>query len=124
MISVKALAEELGKTVEEIDQVRQSKLSASQWVRRGKGVSLSEAGAATIRGHFEVCEVYPAKLRAYVKAEAPNPRFVWCVFDGMEGRWPVAIPRRLHGKLLGKYITVDAITDINGTTYRHESLGQ
>ena len=124
MISVKALAEELGKTVEEIDVVRGSKLSTKHWTRRGKGISLSDEGADIIRGHFDIPEAFPSKHRAFVKAEARNPSWVWCVLDGMEGRFPVAIPRRLRGKLVGKYITVDAITDINGTTFRHEALGQ
>ena len=123
MISQKDLAQELGKSVKEIEEVRKAKLTASQWKRVGKGCVYTDGGADIIRGHFVVPEVFPVKRQAYVKGEANNPRFVWCVIDGMEGRFPVLIPRKLRGKLVGKYITVDAITDINGTSYRHESLG-
>lgn len=124
MISVKILAEELGKTPEEIDTVRLTKLSTDQWARRGRGISITDDGAEIIRGHFDIPEIYPTKHKAYVKAECSNPRFVWCVIEGLEGKFPVYIPSRLRGKLVGKFITVDAITDAAGITYRHEALGR
>jgi hypothetical protein len=124
MIAQKDLAAELGKTVKEIDTVRQAKLTRAQWKKVGKGMVYTEAGADIIRGHFVVPEIFPTKHKAYVKSQANNPRFVHCLIEGLEGRYPVLIPRKLRGKLVGKYITVDAITDINGTSYRHESLGQ
>ena len=37
----------------------------------------------------------------------------------MEGKFPVIIPRRLSGKLDGKSIKVEAITDVTGTSYRY-----
>ncbi len=123
MISQKKLAEELGKTLEEIEAVRLSKLSTTQWCKRGVGVSLTPEGSDIIRMHFLVPEAFPTKHKAFVREEARNPRFVWCNLDGLEGRFPVAIPKKFRGKLVGKYITVDRITDIHGTTYRHEALG-
>jgi hypothetical protein len=123
MISMKKLAEELGKPLEQIEAVREAKLSSTQWSRRGRGISLTDEGEKTIRGHFVIPEAFPPKKKAFVKRPANNPRFVWCVIEGLEGTFPVAIPRRFHGKLVGKYITVDAISDNSGTTYRHEALG-
>lgn len=124
MIGQKELADEIGKTVKEIEVVRKTKLTTSQWKKVKGGFFYTEAGAEIIRGHFIVPEVFPRKYKAYVKSEANNPRFVWALIEGLEGRYPVLIPRKLRGKMLGKYITVDAITDINGTSYRHEALGQ
>lgn len=52
-------------------------------------------------------------------AQAKNPQWIYVKLDGIEGKWPVVIPRRLTGKLEGKRITVEAITDATGTSYRY-----
>ena len=123
MKSIKRLAAELGKTPEEIEAIRKEKLSDKDWRKMAWGIAIMKSGEEIIRNNDIVPEIYPKKHRAWVKAPAKNPRFVWCLIDGIEGRHPVLIPRRFIGKLVGKYITVDEIRDINGVTYRHEALG-
>lgn len=60
--------------------------------------------------------VFPVK----VLQQAPNPQWAYCVAIGKDlGKIPVVIPRRLTGKLIGKQILVEAITDNVGTTYRY-----
>jgi hypothetical protein len=77
-----------------------------------------------IKLSFDVPLAVPDKIRALVLMEARNPRWVYAKLEGHQGKVPVAIPRKLRGKLLGKRINVDAITDASGgTTYRHEMLG-
>lgn len=124
MIRLKELAEELEKPPEEILGVVEHKLSSSQWERRGRGIFVSEEGAELVRANYVIPEVVPDKFTAYVKAEARNPVWVYIVIPGMEGRHLALIPRRLCGKLVGKTIVVDAITDAKGTTFRHEDLGK
>lgn len=122
MIGMKKLAEELGKTVEEIDAVRREKLSDKHWRKMAWGIAITNEGCDIIRNNYIVPEIYPRKLRGWVKGQCANPRWVWCVFEEMDGKHQVLIPRRLAGKLIGKPITVDEIKDVNGITYRHESL--
>lgn len=52
-------------------------------------------------------------------AQARNPQWVYVKLNNVEGRIPVVIPRRLSGKLEGKRIYVEAITDSTGTSYRY-----
>ena len=124
MIRLKDLAAELEKPMDELVEVMEHKLSSDQWERRGRGVFVSEEGAELVRANYVIPEVVPDKFQAYVKAEARNPIWVYVIIPGMEGRHLALIPRRLCGKLVGKTITVDAITDANGTTFRHEALGK
>lgn len=64
----------------------------------------------------------PRFMQATVISQARNPQWVFASIHGMEGKVVVAIPRRLTNKLAGKHINVEAITDENGTSYRHEFL--
>lgn len=56
---------------------------------------------------------------AIVMSQARNPQWVYVRILGMDGKHPVIIPRRLTGKLAGKTVKVEAITDSNGTSYRY-----
>ena len=67
----------------------------------------------------------PTILRGQVVHPARNPRWLYVKIDGIEGKHPVAIPRKLRGMLMGKRIPIEAITDASGgTTYRHAELGR
>lgn len=125
MITIKKLAEELGKSVDELVKLKSQKLTKEDYIGFGKNTKFTERGAELMRLAFEVPLAVPNKFAATVIVEARNPRWVYAKIDGKEGKWPVAIPRKLRGKLLGKRILIDAITDAaGGTTYRHESLGR
>jgi|DEB19_MinimDraft_3_1074340.scaffolds.fasta_scaffold114211_2 hypothetical protein len=57
---------------------------------------------------------------AKVVQQAKNPQWVFCVAPGKDlGKIAVAIPRRLSGKLEGKFIQVEAISDSTGVSYRY-----
>lgn len=123
-IRLKDLAAELEKPMIEVETVIKQKLSPDQWEQRGRGFFVSDEGAEIVRASFDIPEIVPDKFTALVKSEARNPVWVYIVIPGMEGRHLALIPRRLCGKLVGKTIIVDAITDANGTTFRHEALGK
>lgn len=56
---------------------------------------------------------------AKVIQQAKNPQWVYCIAIGKDlGKIPAIIPRRLTGKLEGKLIMLEAISDANGTSYR------
>ena len=63
--------------------------------------------------------VKTAVFKAICLSQAPNPQWIYAKVDGIEGKTPVVIPRRLTGRLTGKRIEVEAISDSNGTSYRH-----
>lgn len=51
-------------------------------------------------------------------AQAPNPQWIYCKADGKDGKLAVIIPKRLSGKLVGKRVQIEAISDETGTSYR------
>ena len=53
-----------------------------------------------------------------------NKRFFYCTVKGFEGKWPVLIPRKLQGRLLGKEFTVEKIEDETGITFRHSFFSE
>lgn len=124
-VKIITLAERLGKTVNELLKIKAAKLTEGvHYSGYGKNTYLSEEAVELIELSLEAPLAVPNKIRATVLMEARNPRWVYAKLEGHEGKVPVAIPRKLRGKLLGKRINVDAITDSSGgTTYRHEMLG-
>lgn len=52
-------------------------------------------------------------------SQAQNPQWIYVKFMDIDGKHPVVIPRRLTGKLVGKRVHVEAITDATGTSYRY-----
>ncbi len=59
-------------------------------------------------------------LTMKVLKQAQNPQWIYCqAVEKDLGKVPVIIPRRLNGKLLGKLIDVEAISDELGTSYRY-----
>lgn len=51
--------------------------------------------------------------------QAKNPQWIYVKLKGVDGKIPVIIPRRLTGKLEGKKVYVESITDATGTSYRY-----
>jgi len=120
---ITVLAEELGVDFETLFKLRNSRLKAEHWTGTGKNTYLTEQGQDLLRLAIEVPLAVPEILRASVIHEAKNPRWVYARIIGRDGKFPVAIPRKLRGTLLGKNIPIQEIKDANGgVTYRHESL--
>lgn len=125
MKNVKQLAEELGKTVEEIVTLVADKVPKENQRKNRDKLWVDEKGEELVRLAIEVPLAVPTRFNAIVIRNAPNPHYVYARIEGREGVVPVVIPRRLSDKLVGKRIVIDAITDAsNQTTYRHELLGR
>lgn len=57
---------------------------------------------------------------AKVIQQAKNPQWAYCIAPGKNfGKIAVVIPRKLSGKLEGKLIQVEAISDSTGVSYRY-----
>lgn len=118
------LQSELGLSTIKLCTLRKDKLLPEQHYRKDDVAWFTDEGADIMRLAIAVPLAVVTKARGRVMRNAPNPRWVYAKLDGIEGVVPVAIPRRLYGKLVGKSIVVDLIKDANGgITYRHELLG-
>lgn len=119
------LADELGVSNPQLAKLRDSKCAPGDYyIGTDNRRWFTEAGADKLRLAKEVPLAVPDRAGGWVVRAAPNPRWVYAELDNDKGRVvPVAIPRRLHGRLIGKRITVDIIKDaLGGVSYRHESL--
>lgn len=121
-VKLTELAKKLGKTFDELHQLKLDKLVAGEYTGSGRNTWLIEEAAEKLRLAVELPPAVPTVLDARVLHDAPNPNWVYAIIQDVNGKRPVAIPRRLRGKLSGKPIKVHAITDATGTTYRHASL--
>lgn len=125
MITIKELATELEKPIDELVKLKGEKLAKEHYQGFGRNTKFTEEGARLMRLAYEVPLAVPDRLYAVVIHEARNPRWVYAKIVGRDGKVPVTIPRRLRGKLEGKRIEIEAITDANGdTTYRHADLAR
>lgn len=119
------LADELGITNIQLSKLRDAKCAPGDYYVKDNRRWFTEAGADKLRLAKDVPLAVPDRIGGWVVRAAPNPRWVYAELDSEKGKVvPVAIPRRLHGRLIGKRITVDIIKDAEGgVSYRHESLG-
>lgn len=120
-IKCTALAEEMGM---EIDQLLLKAARVLQPIHskgKGKNTWFTEDGADIIRQSEESPLTVAHRYEAFGIKAAPNPRWLWCTIDTFKGRIPVAIPRKMQNRLVGKYFMVEAIKDNKGTTFRHEN---
>jgi hypothetical protein len=123
-ISIKQLSEELKTTTQKLVKLSSDKLSSvEQYVKDGTKF-ITEEGIEKIKLAIRVPLALPDRRKARAIKNAPNPRWLYCKVAGVEEIVPVAIPRRLHGRLMNKQIYVHVIKDANGgVSYRHETLG-
>lgn len=118
------LQSELGLNTIKLCTLRKEKLRPDQHYREDNMAWFTDEGADIMRLAIAIPLAVVTKARGRVMRSAPNPRWVYAKLEGIDNVVPVAIPRRLYGKLVGKSIVVDIIKDANGgITYRHELLG-
>lgn len=116
------MAREMGMEVNDLIKMRNERLKPSHWTGTGGNTYFTDEGQELLRLAKDNPMLVPPILRGFVIHEARNPSWVFAKIDGRDGKVPVAIPRRLRGKLVGKQIGIEAIEDATGITYRHESL--
>jgi len=124
-VKIGTVAEELKMDINELIKLKSDKLKPDvHYTGYGKNTLLTEKAIEIIKLSLAIPLAVPNRIEAVVLREAKNPRWIYAKLNGSNLKVPVAIPRKLRGKLVGKRIYVDAITDAsNATTYRHELLG-
>lgn len=120
-IQITELAKELGHDVEKLIKLKNEKLTNAHFKGFGKNTWLNEDGADLLRLAVAAPLAVPDRLLGLVLHEAQNPRWVYVKIDGIEGKKPVLIHRRYRGRMLGKRIAINQITDDKGTTYIHNA---
>lgn len=123
-IKCTALAEEMGMDIDQLMARAARVLQPIHSKGKGKNTWFTEDGADLIRQSEEAPLTVAHRYEALGIKTAPNPRWLYCTIDTFKGKIPVAIPRKMQGRLVGKYFTAEAIQDIKGTTFRHEALSR
>ena len=119
---LKDAAEKLGKTPDEVLAMRDSLLTQEKhWKGTGKLIWLTDEGMDVLERSITEPLTVAKRIPVKVIKQAKNPRWVFAQHpDGH--KIPVVIPRRMSGKLDGKFIKVEVIESETGITYRHECL--
>lgn len=116
------LAKQLGKPAAEIVEVGERVTEPEERAGRDVRVWYAAAAADRIRQALRDPLTVARRYQAVGIHVARNPKWMFCSIEGQHGKLPVAIPRRLVGRLERKRFTVERIEDINGVTWRHAAL--
>lgn len=115
------IAERLNMEYSAILDIAVKKLTDEQISGRGRGIWVTPDGVRELELAVEAPEVSPDVHYGRVLWECRNPSWNVVNVAGI-GKRNVLIPPKLRGKLINKTIPVHAITDANGTTFRHADL--
>lgn len=125
MIPFTELAKELKISNFQLAKLRDQRLAADEWGVKENKRYFTEEGANKIRLAVQVPLAVPKRVQVKVVGRAPNPRYVYCVEHGRDGRFLAVVKPSTCDRLIGKHIYVDLIQDANGgITYRHDALAK
>lgn len=125
MIPFIELAKELKISNFQLAKLRDERLSPDEWSVKANKRYFTEEGANKLRLAVQVPLAVPKRIQVKVVGRAPNPRYVYCVEHGKDGRFLVVVKPSTCDRLIGKHIYVDLIEDANGgITYRHDALAK
>jgi len=136
MILQRELCEELGILPGLMRRIRADHLRTQDWfTKRGPNggrpsVWLTEEGERKVRIYAEVQGDSPQLVHTFLDATvlgpAPHKARIWIAIENGEGelvKRGCVVPINLKNRLVrGKPIRVEAVSDRDGTTYRHEKL--
>tara|TARA_R110000744_G_scaffold49249_3_gene107029 strand:- start:324 stop:704 length:381 start_codon:yes stop_codon:yes gene_type:complete len=109
---------------EEAMRIAEDKLPEGSLTGTGKNTWVTEEGTAILEESFMIEEIIPKHYMGHVVGECPNPRYNYVVNKEIKKRIPMLVPRKWQGRLIGKVITFEAISDNKGTSYRYVRKGK
>jgi len=109
---------------EDAMQIAQDKLPEGSLTGKGKNTWVTEEGTAILEESFMIEEIIPKHYIGRVLTECPNPRYNYVFNKEIGKKVPMLVPRKWQGKLIGKEITFEAISDHMGTSYRYVRKGK
>ncbi len=113
------LAKEWGIDADRLLLLANEKLADEMMTGRLKTTWIDEEGQKILKDSAHISECVPKHYNGYVIKAAANPIYVYAFIDEIKLKVPVVVQRRWRGRLEGKNILIEAIKDVNGTTYRH-----
>ena len=113
------LAKEQEVTFDEAMQIATDKLPEGSLTGKGKNTWVSEEGTKILKESLMIDEIIPKHYSGTVLAECPNPKYNVVFSKEIGKRVNVLLPRKWQGKLIKKIITIEAIEDTKGVTYRY-----
>jgi hypothetical protein len=114
-----ALAEELEVDFLTISTIIEENVSEDDISGKGKNTWLTEDAVNIVKDKLDIPELVPNYFVGKVTHQAPNPNYVYVYLKELSKKVPVIVPRRFKGKLNGKTIKVEEITDNAGSSYRY-----
>ena len=105
-------------------QIAQDKLPEGSLTGKGRNTWVTEEGTAILEESFMIEEIIPKHYLGDVLGECPNPRYNYVFNREIDKKIPMLVPRKWQGKLIGKIVTFEAISDNTGTSYRYVRKGQ
>ena len=109
---------------EEAMEIAQDKLPEGSLTGKGKNTWVNEEGTAILEESFMIEEIIHKHYTGNVLNECPNPRYNYVFNKELGKRVPMLVPRKWQGRLIGKVITFEAISDHMGTSYRYVRKGK
>lgn len=118
-VKLTQIAAEYEVDFDEAMKIVKDKIPSEFVTGKGKNTWISKEGQDILDEGLFVNEIIPRNFVGKVLNECPNPRYNSVICKEIGKRVPVMIPRRWHGKLVGKLITFEAIEDESGVSYRY-----
>ncbi len=109
---------------EEAMRIAEEKLPEGSLTGKGKNTWVTEEGTAILEESFMIEEIIAKHYLGQVVGECPNPRYNYVVNKEIGKRIAMLVPRKWQGRLIGKVITFEAISDNKGTSYRYVRKGK
>tara|TARA_R110000824_G_scaffold212744_3_gene399079 strand:- start:2810 stop:3196 length:387 start_codon:yes stop_codon:yes gene_type:complete len=113
------LAKEWGVDVDELISLANDKLSDKMLTGKLRATWISEEGQKILKDATSIPECVPKHYEGRVIKPAANPNYVYAFIKEIDKKVPVIVPRRWRGRLRGKNVLIEAIQDVNGTSYRY-----
>jgi hypothetical protein len=109
---------------EEAMRIAQEKLPEGSLTGTGRNTWVTEEGTKILEDSFMIEEIIPKHYTGMVLSECPNPRYNYVHNKEIGKKVPMLVPRKWQGKLVGKMVTFEAISDNKGTSYRYVRKGK
>ena len=118
------IASEQEMEFEEAMRIAQEKLPEGSLTGVGRNTWVTEEGTAILEDSLMIEEIIPKHHIGMVLTECPNPRYNYVHNKEIGKKVPMLVPRKWQGKLVGKMVTFEAISDNKGTSYRYVRKGK
>ena len=118
------IASEQEVEFEEAMRIAEEKLPEGSLTGRGRNTWVNEEGTAILEDSLMIEEIIPKHYTGIVLSECPNPRYNYVHNKEIGKKVPMLVPRKWQGKLVGKMVTFEAISDNKGTSYRYVRKGK